>query len=226
MTKRNLMIAATLPLIWVNVAAYAQESYSSEKQKFGYAVGWQLGKSIKADEGDMDIAATQQAIKDVLAGAEPKVPLEEMRGVVDARRKQRMEEMRALVEKKKQESDAFLTQNKTKPGVKETTSGLQYKELKAGTGKKPKSTDTVVAHYRGTLLDGREFDSSFKRDKPATLPVGSLIKGFQEALTMMKTGAKWQVWLPPKLAYGAQGAPGRFGPNETLSFEIELIEVK
>lgn len=226
MIKRSTITAATLSLLVVSAATAAQENYTTEKQQFGYAVGWQLGKSIKADEGDMDIAATQQAIKDVLAGAEPKVPIEQMRSVVEARRKQRMEEVRALVEKKKKESDAFLAENKSKPGVKETASGLQYKELKAGTGKKPKATDTVVAHYRGTLLDGREFDSSLKRDKPATLPVGSLIKGFQEALTMMKAGAKWQVWLPPKLAYGTQGAPGRFGPNETLIFEIELIEVK
>jgi FKBP-type peptidyl-prolyl cis-trans isomerase FklB len=220
------MIAATLPLLLASAAAQSQESYTTEKQKFGYAIGWQLGKSIKADENDMDIAATQQAIKDALAGAEPKVPLDEMRGIVETRRKERIEEVRALVEKKKKESDAFLAENKKKPGVKETPSGLQYKELKAGKGKSPKTTDTVTVHYRGTLLDGREFDSSIKRDKPATLPVSGLIKGFQEALTLMKVGAKWQVWLPPKLAYGAQGAPGRFGPNETLAFEIELLEVK
>jgi FKBP-type peptidyl-prolyl cis-trans isomerase FklB len=226
MVKRSTIIAATLPLLLASAAATAQESYTSEKQKFGYAVGWQLGKSIKADEGDMDTAATVQAIKDSMAGAEPKVPLDEMRGVMDARRKQRVEEVRALVEKKKQESDAFLAGNKKKPGVKEAASGLQYKELTAGKGKSPKATDTVVVHYRGALLDGREFDSSLKRDKPATLPVGSLIKGFQEALTMMKAGAKWQVWIPPKLAYGAQGAPGRFGPNETLVFDIELLEIK
>jgi FKBP-type peptidyl-prolyl cis-trans isomerase len=124
-------------------------------------------------------------------------------------------------------AEKFLIENKAKEGVKTLPSGLQYKVLKEGTGKTPKDTDVVVTHYRGTLVDGSEFDSSYKRNKPAEFPVNGVIKGWTEALQLMKEGDKWMLYIPPKLAYGDRGAPGGIiGPNEALVFEIELIKVK
>ncbi len=126
-----------------------------------------------------------------------------------------------------EKAEKFLMDNKAKEGVKTLASGLQYKVLKEGTGKTPKASDTVVTHYRGTLLDGKEFDSSYKRNEPAEFPVGGVIKGWTEALQLMKEGDKWMLFIPPNLAYGARGTPGGpIGPNETLIFEIELLKVK
>ena len=123
-------------------------------------------------------------------------------------------------------AEKFLMENKAKEGVKTLPSGLQYKVIKDGDGKTPKATDTVVTHYRGTLLDGSEFDSSYKRKEPAEFPVGGVIKGWTEALQLMKEGSKWILYVPPKLAYGERGFPPVIGPNETLIFEIELLKVK
>ena len=123
-------------------------------------------------------------------------------------------------------AEKFLMENKAKEDVKTLPSGLQYKVIKDGDGKTPKATDTVVTHYRGTLLDGSEFDSSYKRKEPAEFPVGGVIKGWTEALQLMKEGSKWILYVPPKLAYGERGFPPVIGPNETLIFEIELLKVK
>jgi FKBP-type peptidyl-prolyl cis-trans isomerase FklB len=120
----------------------------------------------------------------------------------------------------------FLAENKTKPGVKTTASGLQYKVLKEGSGPSPKETDTVVTNYRGTLINGTEFDSSYKRNEPVTFPVSGVIKGWTEALQLMKKGAKYQLFVPADLAYGARGAGQDIGPNETLIFEVELLDIK
>ena len=136
------------------------------------------------------------------------------------------ENARKLGEKNKKEGETFLAENKKKPGVVTLPSGLQYKILKEGTGRNPKATDTVVTHYRGTLLDGKEFDSSYKRGEPATFPLNGVIRGWTEALQLMKPGAKWQLFIPPQLAYGERGAGQDIGPNATLIFEVELIAIK
>ncbi len=120
----------------------------------------------------------------------------------------------------------FLDENSKKEGVHTLPDGLQYKVLKEGTGTKPKATDTVVVHYRGTLIDGTEFDSSYKRNEPAEFPVNRVIKGWTEALQLMPEGSKWMLYIPSRLAYGERGAPGAIGPNETLVFEVELLKVK
>ena len=122
--------------------------------------------------------------------------------------------------------EKFLADNKTKPGVKTTASGLQYKVLKEGSGPSPKETDTVVTNYRGTLIDGTEFDSSYKRNEPATFQVNRVIKGWTEALQLMKKGAKYQLFIPADLAYGPQGAGAEIGPNATLIFDVELVDIK
>ena len=129
-------------------------------------------------------------------------------------------------EKNTTEGEKFLRENKNKPGVKTTASGLQYKALKEGSGAPPKATDTVVVNYRGTLVDGTEFDSSYKRGEPATFPVNRVIKGWTEALQLMKPGSKYQLFIPASLAYGERGAGGDIGPNATLIFEVELMNVK
>jgi len=136
------------------------------------------------------------------------------------------EEAKKLAEKNKKSGEAFLEGNKTKEGVKTLPSGLQYKVITEGTGKSPKVTDTVTVNYRGTFIDGTEFDSSYKRGQPATFQVNSVIPGWTEALQLLKEGAKWQLFIPPQLAYGEKGAGGVIGPNTTLIFEVELISVK
>ena len=123
-------------------------------------------------------------------------------------------------------AEKFIMENKNKEGVVTLPSGLQYKVLQEGTGRTPTATDTVSTHYRGTLLDGREFDSSYKRNEPTEFPVNRVIKGWTEALQLMKEGSKWMLYIPPHLAYGERGAGGLIGPNETLIFEIELLKVK
>ncbi|HMC32030.1 MAG TPA: FKBP-type peptidyl-prolyl cis-trans isomerase, partial [Candidatus Angelobacter sp.] len=134
--------------------------------------------------------------------------------------------MKLATENNKKEGDAFLAANKTKPGVVTLPSGLQYKIVKAGTGPKPAATDTVVCNYRGTLIDGKEFDSSYKRGEPATFPVSGVIKGWTEALQLMPVGSKWELYIPPDLAYGARGAGADIGPNATLLFEVELLSIQ
>ncbi|HEY7160344.1 MAG TPA: FKBP-type peptidyl-prolyl cis-trans isomerase, partial [Acidobacteriota bacterium] len=129
-------------------------------------------------------------------------------------------------EDNKKKGDAFLAENKTKEGVVTTASGLQYKVLRPGKGPKPKLEDTVTTHYRGTLLDGTEFDSSYKRNEPVSFQLKGVIPGWTEALQLMETGAKWQIFIPADLAYGPKGAGGVIGPNETLIFEVELISIQ
>lgn len=140
--------------------------------------------------------------------------------------KKRQEMMKVAGEKNEKEGKEFLAKNASAPGVKALPSGLQYKVVKDGTGESPKPTDTVVAHYRGALLDGTEFDSSFKRGQPAEFPLQGVIKGWQEALVLMKPGAKWELVIPPDLAYGDNGAGPKIGPKATLKFDVELISVK
>jgi FKBP-type peptidyl-prolyl cis-trans isomerase FklB len=141
-------------------------------------------------------------------------------------RQKQIEAMKLAGEKNQKAGEAFLAENKKKEGVVTLPSGLQYKILKAGEGKKPTAEDTVVCNYRGTLIDGTEFDSSYKRGEPATFPVRGVIKGWTEALQLMPVGSKWQLFIPPTLAYGERGAGAQIGPDATLIFEVELISIK
>ncbi|MCX5832905.1 MAG: FKBP-type peptidyl-prolyl cis-trans isomerase [Deltaproteobacteria bacterium] len=138
----------------------------------------------------------------------------------------RLEATKSLAEKNKQEGDLFHAENKKKEGVLTLRSGLQLKVIKEGTGNKPKVTDTITVNYRGTLIDGKEFDSSYRRGEPATFSVNGVISGWKEALLLMKVGAKWQLFIPSNLAYGEKGVGNIIGPNATLLFEVELISIK
>jgi FKBP-type peptidyl-prolyl cis-trans isomerase len=216
-----------------SAAASAAPPLTSRKQKFSYALGMNiatgLGANLKKQGVEVDWSLLAQAIKDSAAGKtrlteeESKAVLNEVQNDV---RKEQQEKAKALGEKNKAYGATFLAANKSKEGVKTLASGLQYKVITEGTGPKPTATDTVVCNYRGTLLDGTEFDSSYKRGEPATFPVSGVIKGWTEALQLMPVGSKWQLFIPSDLAYGERGAGAEIGPNATLIFEVELISIK
>ncbi len=197
----------------------------TEKEKFSYAIGFQVGQSFKREGLDIDTDAIAEAIKDVLKDEKLKMTMDEMRAAVEAFQAKQAEKIAASGEKALKEGQAFLATNAKKAGVKTLPSGVQYKVIKKGSGKQPKATDSITANYRGTLINGTEFDSSYKRGQPATFGVNQVIKGWQEILPMMHEGDTWEVYIPSDMAYGAKGAGANIGPNEALVFEIELIKV-
>ncbi len=203
---------------------------TSEKDKVSYSIGLNIGNDFKTQKIDIDPAVLAQGIEDVLAGKEPLMTDEEAMETLEAFQKDLMESREeqakvAAEENLKSEAD-FLAENGAKEGVVTLESGLQYKVISAGNGTKPTEEDTVSVHYAGRLLDGTEFDSSYKRDEPATFPVGGVIPGWTEALQLMDVGAKWELYIPSQLAYGERGAGPIIGPNATLIFEVELLEIK
>ncbi len=202
----------------------------TDKDKASYAIGMNIGQNLHKQAAELDPAIVQRGIKDSLAGGtmlltdeQAKAALTVLQGELH---KKQEEQMQQVAETNKKEGDAFLAANKTKEGVVTLPSGLQYKILTAGTGPKPSATDSVVCNYKGTLLNGTEFDSSYKRGQPATFPVNGVIKGWTEALQLMPVGSKWQLFIPSELAYGMRGPGGGIGPNSTLVFEVELISIK
>jgi len=202
----------------------------NQKDKISYIIGMDIGDNLKKQSIEINPEILLKGVKDALSGEKPLMSEQEIRETVAAFQKEakvKQEEMaKKAGEKNKKEGDAFLAENKKKEGVKTLASGLQYKVTKAGTGKKPKLTDTVTTHYRGTLIDGTEFDSSYRRGQPVSFPVNGVIPGWTEALQLMEEGAKWQLFIPPQLAYGEQGVGTVIGPNSTLIFEIELISIQ
>lgn len=208
-----------------------KQELKTQKDKFSYALGLDLGNNLKKNDIDVDLDIVSRAIKDGFSGNKPLMTEEEVKAAMQTAQKdiqaKKQEQMKAQGEKNKKEGAAFLAENKTKKGVKTLPSGLQYKVLTEGKGKSPKTTDTVTVQYRGTLIDGTEFDSSYKRGQPATFPVTGVIKGWTEALQLMKEGSKWQLFIPSDLAYGESGTQGGpIGPNAVLIFEVELVSIK
>jgi FKBP-type peptidyl-prolyl cis-trans isomerase FklB len=201
----------------------ATTTLTTDKQKGSYAVGLNIGSSLKQQPLDIDLAALFKGVTDAKNGNKPLLTDDE---VTAALKQMRDQATNKVSEANMKDGAAFLAANKTKDGVMTTASGLQYKILTAGTGAKPTKDDTVVCNYKGTFIDGKEFDSSYKRGQPAEFPVGHVIPGWTEALQMMPVGSKWQLFIPPDLAYGTRGAGGAIGPNETLVFEVELISIK
>ena len=201
----------------------------TDKDKLSYAVGMNIGRSIHSQSMEIDPAILLRGLKDEMAGKTVMTDMEAHNTLMQAQQeaKKKIDETRqASMEPNKKAGDAFLAANKTKEGVVTLPSGLQYKILKEGTGPKPTPADSVVCNYRGTLIDGKEFDSSYKRGQPATFPVGQVIKGWTEALQLMPVGSKWQLFVPADLAYGDRGAGADIGPGSTLIFEVELISIK
>ena len=211
-------------------ATQQKTALKTQKEKVSYSIGLDIGRNFKEREIDINPDLLLRGIKDALSGATPSMTDSEMREVMTAFQTELMAKMEAdskkAAEKNKKEGEIFLAENKKKPGVVTLPSGLQYKILVDGKGKKPALKDTVTAHYRGTLIDGTEFESSYKQGQPMTFAVARVIKGWTEVLQLMRVGSKWQVCIPANLAYGDRGQSREIGPNSTLIFEIELIEVK
>lgn len=220
-------LSALLLLIFTTSAVAADSAkLDTEKKKLSYIVGYSFGSQLKKGNMDIDPKVISQAISDAQSGKKPALSDEEMKTVMESFQAKKAKEAALAGEKNKIAGEKFLAENKTSKDVVTLPSGLQYKELIAGNGKSPKETDSVSVHYRGTLIDGTEFDSSYKRGQPTTLRVNGVIKGWQEALKLMKEGAKWQIFVPGDLAYGPRGAGGMIGPNETLIFDIELVSIQ
>jgi len=203
----------------------ARPALETFEQKVSYCVGLDVGKAMKAQAVDLEVEAFNEGVKDAVSGTKPRFDAKE-RAEIIASYEQQIQKARQASEQSNEEAGmSFLAENATKEGVVALPSGLQYKVLTAGTGASPAKTDRVTVHYRGTLIDGTEFDSSYSRGRPATFGVDRVIPGWTEALQLMKEGAKWQLFIPAKLAYGERGAGGAIGPGQTLIFEVELIEV-
>lgn len=228
----KLLLSMVLGISLLAGTANAEEkkALQNTREKQSYSIGADIGKKLKAQAIDIDADALAQGLKDAVSGGSLLMTDQEMNETLSAFQKELMEKQternKQIGEKNKKEGETFLAANKTKEGIKTLSSGLQYKVIKEGTGKTPKAEDTVVTHYRGTLTDGTEFDSSYKRGQPATFPVKGVIPGWTEALQLMKEGSKWELYIPSNLAYGERGAGNVIGPNAALIFEIELISVK
>jgi FKBP-type peptidyl-prolyl cis-trans isomerase FklB len=212
----------------------AAPALATRKQKFSYALGMNigsgLGANLKKQSVEVDSNLVSQGLKDAMSGGKTRLTQEEAQTVLtevqNEVKKQQQEKTQQAGAANKTEGEAFLAANKSKDGVVTLPSGLQYKILTAGTGPKPTASDSVKCNYRGTLINGTEFDSSYKRGQPATFGVGQVIKGWTEALQLMPVGSKWQVVVPSSLAYGERGAGAEIGPNATLIFEIELLSIE
>jgi FKBP-type peptidyl-prolyl cis-trans isomerase FklB len=195
-----------------------------------YAIGFDFGRNLKQQEVDLNADIVAQAIKDAKDSSIHVLTEEQIKTVMTSFQKQvqskQEEKMKTLGEKNKNDGAKFLAENKSKPGVVSLPSGLQYKVEKMGAGAKPKENQMVVLNYRGTLIDGTEFDNSYKRGEPAMFPVKGIIPGFTEALQLMPIGSKWQLFIPSNLAYGERAAGPQIAPNATLIFEVELLDAR
>lgn len=230
MKVRGVMIFGMMLMATTAIAADKLE-LKTPKDKVSYAIGMDMANSLKHNKIDVNPDVLGAAIKDVLTGKKSVLSDDEAKAALMNLQKEMQEkqqiEMKAVGDKNAKEGEAFLTENKKKEGVKTTASGLQYQVMTEGKGKSPKETDMVTVQYKGTLLDGTEFDSSYMRGQPASFPVNGVIKGWTEALQLMKEGAKWKLFIPSNLAYGENGTQGGpIGPNATLIFEVELVSVQ
>jgi FKBP-type peptidyl-prolyl cis-trans isomerase FklB len=199
---------------------------STDEQKFSYGAGIQIGQSLQRQGVIVDPDAFALGVGDAVKGQPLRLPAEEIKRVLSAHDQKMATEARARADKNLQAGDDYRAANKKKAGVNELDSGLQYRVIKDGTGTSPMLKDQVTVNYVGKHIDGREFDASDKHGGAVKFPLANIVKGWQQALQLMKPGAKWEVVVPPQLAYGLQGAPdGGIGPNETLVFEIELLTV-
>jgi FKBP-type peptidyl-prolyl cis-trans isomerase FklB len=234
--KSRWMIAALLTACAGGVlaqgtapAAAPAAAPTIDRNKVSYAIGYEIGKDFVEKKMDVDLQTVIRAIQDGYAKRQPAVPEDQMREAMGVMREKMLAEARtrfeALARENKSKSDKFLAENRSKKGIVALPSGIQYRVIEDGTGKRATPTAEVTVHYRGSLSSGLEFDSSFARGQPASFKVDSVIDGWKEILPMMKVGDHWQVFLPPEKAYGLRGQ-GPIGPNEALVFDIKLVDVK
>jgi FKBP-type peptidyl-prolyl cis-trans isomerase len=219
-----------LGLFVCSAGAQDQPVLKSQKDKMSYAIGLEMGKGVKDQGFDVDPALLAMGIKDAISGGKPLLSDEEFRTIIaDVQEEMKQKQMQAMEEaatQNKKDGEAFLAENTKKAGVVTLPSGLQYKVITAGEGKKPAETDTVLCNYKGTFIDGTEFDSSTQAGKPVAFDLSGILPGFKEALLLMPVGSKWQLFIPSDLAYGERGAGGVIGPNATLIFEVELVSIQ
>ncbi len=208
---------------------FVEVDLENARHKQSYALGLNLSEQLKQQELEIELDVFVQGFRDGYAGQPPLLsPDDALKVLIEMKQEQRAQqqaEHNKMAEKNKKAGEAFLAENQNKEGVVTLDSGLQYKVIRAGDGPKPKKTDVVLCHYRGALLDGTQFDSSYDRGEPAQFRVDKLIPGWTEALQLMPSGSKWELYIPSYLAYGARQA-GQIAPNSTLIFELELIEIK
>jgi len=216
--RLKLIVVLGILFLVSQVSAEEKLVLKNQKEKVSYIIGVNIGSNFKRQLIDVDPSILAIGIREGLAGAKPLLTEQEIQETMVAFQ-------RELLEKRKKQGEDFLAENKKKEGVKTLPDGLQYKVIKAGTGKKPEADDTVTVNYSATLIDGTEFDSSYKRGQPSTFRVSGVIPGWSEALQLMEEGAKWQLFIPSNLAYGELGRPGIIGPNATLIFEVELVSI-
>ena len=227
--RQSLTAAAIAAALGVGTFAVAADKLESEKDKVSYMVGMDVGRSLEQIKDELDLKVFMSAVETVLQGKPAALSDEEALAVRQAfmqrlQAKQAADQQEAAA-KNLAAGQAFLADNKKKSGVKSTESGLQYQVITEGKGDKPALTDTVKVHYTGTLLDGTKFDSSLDRGQPAQFALNGVIPGWTEALQLMPVGSKYTLWIPADLAYGDRGTPGPIGPNSTLKFEVELLEI-
>jgi FKBP-type peptidyl-prolyl cis-trans isomerase FklB len=222
------LIFALIVLAALATGPVMAQDLSTEKGKLSYAIGWDIGEDIQRRDQTFDVESVIAAIRDSAAGREPQVPADEMVSLLTALqqkvRQEQAEAFQKLAEENQKASDDFLAANLSKNGIVALPSGIQYRIIDEGEGARPGMDSTVKVHYRGSKTNGLEFDSSFARGVPEEFQVENVLKGWQEVLPLMKTGATWQVFIPPELAFGARGNPP-VGPNELLIFDLKLVEI-
>jgi FKBP-type peptidyl-prolyl cis-trans isomerase FklB len=210
-------------------ASLAQaQDVNTDKGKLSYAIGWDFGQDIKRRGSEFDVESVVAAIRDTVGGRDPQVSAEEMVALLQSFqqkvRQEQVEAFQALAAENQAKSEAFLEENRAKTGIVVMPSGVQYRIIEEGDGPRPNMESTVKVHYRGSKMDGREFDSSFARGVPEEFVVNSVLQGWQEVLPLMKQGSTWQIFVPPELAFGQRGNPP-VGPNEALMFDLRLVEI-
>lgn len=217
--KKQTLTISLLVFVLTSTLAYAASKPATDKEKYSYSIGFQLGSNIANDMDMLDQAQVEQGMRDAMKKANPQMTEEEMNQAFSLFRNIKFQ-------KYLRDGQEFLAKNRTKPGVKETASGLQYQVITMGTGPRPGYNNTVVLNYKGSMIDGTVFDSSTNHGGPVSFEIQKVIPGWQEALLMMPVGSKWKIFIPSHLAYGSQGIPQRIPPNSVLIFEMELISVQ
>lgn len=223
---RAAMVGAAALLISSTAMAEKAPELKNDDDKLSYIFGYQLGQRLASDGVNVNVDVYSKGVREGMDGAQFRLSQEEMQRVMDEFQKSSEERRNSLAELNRDAGKSFMAENRNKPGVTTLENGLQYKVIKKGDGSKPKATDTVKVHYRGTLIDGREFDSSYSRNEPATFPVNRVIPGWTAILQMMPVGSHYQVTIPSDMGYGERGAPPMIGPHSVLIFEIELLAIE
>lgn len=224
---KSILIGLVAAGLGLGASAAESPPLDSDMQKASYSIGYSMAANVRREFGDdVDLAAFQAGVQDQLAGGDSRISEAEANAALQALVAAKQAAQQVKAEENRSVGKDFLAENGKREGVVTLPSGLQYEVLTAADGPKPSATDRVTTHYRGTLIDGTQFDSSYDRGQPATFPLNNVIAGWTEALQLMSPGAKWRLYIPPELAYGERGAGGSIPPNSTLIFDVELIEIQ